>query len=54
MKKPTIIKQPKWLVMFANYPAAFVNTKKEYYDKYLQGEDKDLVEFILIKNGEIK
>lgn len=49
-----IVKPLKYLVMFANYPVAFVNSKKEYYDKYLNGEDKSLVEFILIKKGEIK
>ncbi len=43
----------KYLVMIDNYPYAFVKRKKDINNFNLDSEEKENIEFILIKEGEI-
>lgn len=44
----------KWLVMLDNYPYAFVKFKKDIEKFGLDSEEKQNLEFIRIKEGEIE
>ena len=43
----------KWLVMLYNYPFAFLDLKKDLKQFHLSTEEKENIEWIRIKKGEI-
>lgn len=48
------LENPKWLALIYNYPFAFVKFKKDIKKFNLDSEERQNIDWVLIKTGEIE